>query len=185
MELLIQYSDLVKLAVKYQHLIGTMATITNQLALRELGREFVFFMRWSLFRARASGELDQSIKVISQTPDSVTIGPTAPHAKYVRSGTAPGTWPPTWKILFWVQAKGLIPITSPFPTQKARFDAQMAMTKKIQASIWREGTSVWAKGAYGTMENPFPERVLDDPRARQMVEMVALKLGRGIAARLA
>ena len=138
-----------------------------------IGGRYSGYMRREVEAHRWSGDIENSIGVLEQTKDSVTIGADerkAPHNQYVLQGTGPHA-APFHKILDWTETK---------------LGGSVDDAKAVWYSIFRFGTSVWTAQRYGHgNENPYPRRVIESREAKTDLEQLSLRTGKSIAARLA
>ena len=123
---------------------------------RDLGRTVTWVMRNELEPVRYTGALERSVSTYieaSRSEVKLTVGPTVPHALYIRYGTRPH-WAPIAPLKRWAMWK--------LGDAKAGY--------AVQRSIAAHGTSRWAEKLYGTKANPFDERTMRRPETKLAVK---------------
>jgi len=137
--------------------------------LRTLGIMVAAKMRRVLEPVKYTGETARSISseyIITGTDFRLTVGPTTPHALYIRTGTKPH-WVPIAPLKRWAYWK------------LGDEDAAYA----IQKSIAHHGTSVWIEriglgDGHGGYD--YPGRTLARDDVRQGIERTSRRIGIGI-----
>ena len=122
------------------------------------------------FMRAVSQELDpytsQDGKIIT-TPTSVTLL-TPSHIQFARYGRGPGKKPPLDPILSWVNAKGI----------QFEGSTKRGTAFAIQASIGKNGTKNWVKGAPNALEEAIQKDF--DTYNRRMGDIMATEIHREV-----
>lgn len=123
---------------------------------QQLGKTVMWVMRNELEPVRYTGALERSVDTFIEATRSevkITVGPTVPHALYIRYGTRPH-WAPIAPLKRWAMWK--------LGDENAGY--------AVQRSIAKHGTSRWAEKLYGTKANPYDERTMRRPETKLAVK---------------
>lgn len=134
--------------------------------LMTLGGRVVYLCQLELEDVKYTGALERSLSsTIDTDAPSLIVGPTAPHSIFVRRGTPPH-WAPIGPLKRWAAWK--------LGDEKAAYP--------VQRSIAEHGTSMYQLQKRGTMENPWPARVVARGEFRVALEATSARIGVELAA---
>lgn len=139
--------------------------------LRWAGEQTVRLLKIEAFPVKYTGALNDSISIVEETKDSITVGAdtaVAPHATYVVQGGPPRK-EPFGRILAWTEF---------------RLGGDRAVAWSVWHGIATKGTSQYAiqRNWSADGSNPFHERVVDSGEMQRTLDKAAEKIGREIAA---
>ena len=137
--------------------------------LLTLGPRIIFFCRQELRDVKYTGKLERSfVTTFDEARSQITVGPTAPHAIYVRTGTRPH-WAPIAPLLRWARWK--------LGDEGAAY--------AVRWSIKKYGTSMYQYAKRGTKANPWPQRVINRGDFKVAIAATAQRLGKTLAVHIA